>query len=231
MLDQLDKNEGQKGNTSDRIIELYPKLKQYCSFLTKNEWDGEDIAQETILKILLQVQYHSTLNSSLLNKIAYHHWIDTIRKKQKEIIEAAPEKIEGQNGSLPIDSMDTVELLVKQLTPKQAVIFLLKEAFQYQANEIANIFETSENAVKSSYHRAKNRLKKNMDERVVEFWEDHEQKLLSSLFYQSLKEQDPKILIRSIPSISSLAFGLNHRNEVQSKSSSISPLCTFSMAA
>ncbi|HDR5138843.1 TPA: RNA polymerase subunit sigma-70, partial [Bacillus anthracis] len=30
------------------LIEQYGELKRYCTFLTKNKWDGEDLAQETV---------------------------------------------------------------------------------------------------------------------------------------------------------------------------------------
>ncbi|EOO35352.1 hypothetical protein IIU_02297 [Bacillus cereus VD133] len=34
------------------LIEQYGELKRYCTFLTKNKWDGEDLAQETVCKVL-----------------------------------------------------------------------------------------------------------------------------------------------------------------------------------
>ncbi|MEH7649440.1 RNA polymerase subunit sigma-70, partial [Bacillus toyonensis] len=34
------------------LIENYAELKRYCTFLTKNRWDGEDLAQETVCKVL-----------------------------------------------------------------------------------------------------------------------------------------------------------------------------------
>jgi predicted transcriptional regulator len=100
------------------------------------------------------------------------------------------------------DLTASVELLLKQFTPKQAIIYLLKEAFQYQAKEIADILDTTEMAVKSILHRAKKRLEK--DHAADSFWNEEEREQLSDLFYEALKTQDPTILIQSIPTLKSI---------------------------
>ncbi|MGG3470533.1 sigma-70 family RNA polymerase sigma factor [Neobacillus pocheonensis] len=177
--------------------EHYPKLQRYCHFLTQNTWDGDDIAQETYLKAL---KYQQKMSSALLNKIAYHHWIDMLRKRKHETIDS---EIDGQTSISRTD--ETVELLLKQFTPKQAVIFLLKEAFQYQLKEIADILGTTEMAVKSNLHRAKKRLEKDKGEEqsfsVDTFWNEEEKELLTNLFKDSLQNEDPSVLIKAIPTL------------------------------
>lgn len=181
--------------------EYYPKLQRYCHFLTQNPWDGDDIAQETFLKALKYSFPQQKITTALLNKIAYHHWVDLLRKRKNESIESDPATQELMNQS--DDIANSVELLLKQFTPKQAVIFLLKEAFQYKTKEIAVILNTTEVAIKSNLHRAKNRLEKEAFS-VASFWDDDEREKLSDLFYESLKNQDPTVLIESIPSIKSV---------------------------
>ncbi|GHI01368.1 sigma-70 family RNA polymerase sigma factor [Neobacillus kokaensis] len=189
--------------------EHYPKLQRYCHFLAQNKWDGDDIAQETFLKALKYTTHPKQISAALLNKIAYHHWVDLLRKRKHENIGA-----DSEERSLffknPLDEIpDSVDFLLKQFTPKQAVIFLLKEAFQYQVKEIAEILGTTEMAVKSNLHRAKKRLEKTNDEEqsfsIKSFWEEEEREQLSELFYESLKKQDPAVLIKMIPSIRSIA--------------------------
>jgi DNA-directed RNA polymerase specialized sigma24 family protein len=63
-------------------MEYYPKLQRYCRFLAQDIWDGDDIAQETFLKALKYNPYQQKMSSALLNKIAYHHWIDLTRKRK-----------------------------------------------------------------------------------------------------------------------------------------------------
>ncbi|MGZ4160678.1 MAG: sigma-70 family RNA polymerase sigma factor [Bacteroidia bacterium] len=192
-------------------MEYYPKLQRYCHFLTQNKWDGDDIAQEAFLKAKKYDLHQQKLTSALLNKIAYNHWIDILRKRKNERIETDFELA----SNMSINQLDgikhTVELLLKNLTPKQAVIFLLKEAFQYQTKEIADILGNTEMAVKSNLHRAKKRLEKNnREEKTVSveyFRDDEEREQLTALFYDVLKDQDPTVLIDCIPSLKSVAVG------------------------
>lgn len=194
------------GTEESLWLEYYPKLHQYCHFLTQNKWDADDIAQEVYLKAMKYYTNKQTFSSALLNKIAYNYWIDQVRKRKKETFELDAELVSHENHA--IDLMDSVELLIKHFTPKQAVIFMLKEAFQFQSNEIALILRTSDEAVKSNLYRAKKRFEKiNEDEKTFPmelFWDEEEREVLTDLFYQALKNQDPSILIQSIPVLKSI---------------------------
>ncbi|MGG1677033.1 sigma-70 family RNA polymerase sigma factor [Neobacillus sp. NRS-1170] len=202
--------------------EHYPKLQRYCRFIAQNKWDGDDIAQETFLKAL---KYQQKMSPALLNKIAYNHWIDLLRKRKHETIESEIEKV---STSQQLD--ETVEMLIEQFTPKQAIIFLLKEAFQYQIKEIADILETTEMAVKSNLHRAKKRLEKEEDQShsVDTFWDAEEREQLTELFKESLLNEDPAVLIQAIPTIQSM---FNVTNLVTRPTPSQSPSSTLCMAA
>lgn len=70
----------------------------------------------------------------------------------------------------------------------------LKEGFRYQLKEIASILQTSETAVKSNLHRAKQRLEKDSEPFSTDsFWNEQERKKLSELFYKTLESQDPAL--------------------------------------
>ncbi|MCJ7985073.1 hypothetical protein MUB16_15260 [Priestia sp. OVL9] len=90
-------------------------------------WDGDDIAQETFLKAQRYKSEEHNLSSALLKKIAYHHWIDLLRKRKREGI-VEEKALEQQAEKHTFDSKGhSVELLISQFTPKQAVIFFLKK--------------------------------------------------------------------------------------------------------
>jgi RNA polymerase sigma factor (sigma-70 family) len=205
------KEDHQPDNRTDDSfwIEYYPKLQRYCHFLAQNKWDGEDIAQEAYLKAKKYSTAKQKLTSALVNKIAYNHWIDVVRKRKNES-NLLNHDFSGQLAAgQPDDKMNAVELLVKHFTPKQAVIFMLKEAFQYQSKEIAAILGTTEMAVKSNLHRAKKRLEKvNEEDRSFSlelFWDEEEREKFTDLFYETLKAQDPMVLIDSISTFKSVA--------------------------
>ncbi|MEH7400301.1 sigma-70 family RNA polymerase sigma factor [Gottfriedia acidiceleris] len=199
----------EKGNQDEKSDEFYwkeyyPKLQRYCHFLAQNEWDGDDIAQEAFFKA---VKYYNNekMNSALLNRIAYNHWIDTLRKRKDELIIPDVELSQCATDH-PLDNkINSVELLLKHFTPKQAIIFFLKEAFQYKSKEIADILGTTEIAIKSSLHRAKKRLDKtNKDDEslsVEYFWNEEEREKLEEVFHMALEVQDPTVLIQAIPSL------------------------------
>ncbi|WHY79808.1 sigma-70 family RNA polymerase sigma factor [Neobacillus sp. WH10] len=221
MSRKLSHYSGESSQQDDLLwIEYYPKLQRYCRFLTQNSWDGDDIAQETYLKAL---KYHQQqMSSALLNKIAYHHWVDLLRKRKNETIEAdLDHQIHELTNQLD-DMTHAVDLLLKQFTPKQAVIFMLKEAFQYQLKEIADLLNTTEMAVKASLHRVRKRLEKEDQSFSAEsFWDVEEREQLSDIFYDALKNQDPTDLIEFIPTIISM-------NEVTKIHSKLQPIKTFS---
>jgi len=185
-------------------IEHYPKLQRYCRFLAQNEWDGDDIAQETFFKAVKYYE-HEKMTVALLNKIAYNHWIDTLRKRKDETISPDIEHSQTAEKDQIADKINSVDLLLQHFTPKQAVIFFLKEAFQYRFKEIADILETTEMAIKSSLHRAKKRLEKtNKEEQslsVEYFWNVEDREQLDKLFHEALEVQDPTVLIEAIPSL------------------------------
>ncbi|OIK15580.1 RNA polymerase subunit sigma [Bacillus sp. MUM 116] len=210
-------------------LDYYPQLQRYCHFLAQNQWDGDDIAQETIFKALKHYTHSQKISSALLNKMAYNHWIDQVRKRKNETIEAEVDlnKVVSKNQVDQI--MATVDFILEQFTPKQAVIFLLKEGFQYQLNEVAELLNTTEMAVKANLFRAKQRLEKAKDEGTVEkYWDEEERELLSELFYESLKLQDPAILIENIPQIKSV---VDLPKLVSLPKRTHSPVSTLCMAA
>ncbi|MGM0866376.1 MAG: sigma factor-like helix-turn-helix DNA-binding protein [Bacillota bacterium] len=194
----LKKNEGQP---NDEVMEeLVPKLYRYCYFLTKSKWDGEDLAQESICKVLSHYPAQQW-SSSLLNKIAYHLWVDKVRKQSKESIGGVPEvKAEETKEGI---SLETIEKLSKKMTPKQLVTFVLKEAFQYKISEVADVLGMTETAVKALLNRSREKLKKFSDDGngsgVQTYWNETLQEELNAILYRSLMAQDPSLLLAYIP--------------------------------
>ncbi|WP_171050954.1 sigma factor-like helix-turn-helix DNA-binding protein [Bacillus sp. BHET2] len=215
--------------SEEGMEELIPKLYRYCYFLTKSKWDGEDIAQESICKALSHYPDCLNWSSSLLNKMAYHLWIDKVRKQGKETIGPVPEtKVEDSPGEGM--SIDTIDMLSRKMTPKQLVTFILKEAFQYKISEIAEVLSMTETAVKALLNRSRARIEKLSHD---EWWggvqtnrDEDLQKELTAILYRTLKAQDPSLLIAYIPTL--LAQAPVH---IQLARTSASPSSVLSLAA
>ncbi|MEA3319366.1 MAG: sigma factor-like helix-turn-helix DNA-binding protein [Bacillota bacterium] len=186
----------------ERIQDHYHQLLRYCLFLTKNEWDGCDLAQETMAKTIKHYSHASVISQALLKKVAYNKWIDVVRRRQKEILQDVfKEEVYHHHLEKALVITDT---LLTHTTPKQAVIFFLTEAFDYQSTEIADMLGTTQGAVKAALHRTRKRLNKKEPpnlELIDSFWSEEEKHLLPPLFQQSLQEEDPGVLIDALPSI------------------------------
>jgi RNA polymerase sigma-70 factor (ECF subfamily) len=170
-----------------------------------------------------------------LKTIARHSWIDTIRKRKNESLDDLLDT--EQLGAVGGNVFETVEYIIKSLTPKQAVVFILKEGFLYRSKEISDYLNTTETAVKAILNRVKKRFENDVEDRrlsCVEDWQDEEEQRLMSLMTQALKAQNPDILIRSIPSFKSLnseSMIPKLMNRSNLSKSSFTPSNTLSMAA
>ncbi|QFT89056.1 ECF RNA polymerase sigma factor SigH [Bacillus sp. THAF10] len=192
--------EKSKESAENNFSITYQQLLRYCQYLTKNEWDGNDLAQETITKAMQAYKNPVVLHRTLLQKVAYHQWIDIVRKRQREVI---TDKMEEKDYTSLEQSVAT-DILLEHFTPKQAVVFFLKEAFRFQTSEIAEVLHTTEGSVKSTLHRARKRLEKKEGEDnafVQSFWTEEERTALTVLFQESLREEDPSILLEALPTI------------------------------
>jgi RNA polymerase sigma factor (sigma-70 family) len=218
-----------EGSEDSTWNEYYLKLQKYCYFLTQSKWDGDDVAQEAMIKA---ISYYSQerITPALLNKIAHNQWLDTLRKRKNE--QFGDEAMREENYASVGDTIASVDLLIDTFTPRQAIIFLLKEAFHYRSKEIAEILNTTEMAVKASLNRAKKRIENRREHFSLDsFWEEEEREKLWNLFHDSLVEQDPTVLIEAIPSINRLIDVPKavSSNTIPFKASA--PLSTLCMAA
>ncbi|MFS0765912.1 MULTISPECIES: sigma factor [Peribacillus] len=236
MINKLREDISEEKDNGAILREVYPELIRFCRFLTQNNWDGDDLAQETILKAMQGYGKKTEITTALLKTIARHSWIDTIRKRKKESLGDLLDT--EQLGSVGENVFETVEYIIKSLTPKQAVVFILKEGFLYRSKEISDYLNTTETAVKAILNRVKKRFDNDVEERsrlsCVENWEDEEEQRLMSLMTQALKAQNPDILIRSIPSFKSLnseSMIPKLMNRPILSKSSFTPSNTLSMAA
>ncbi|PEX82634.1 RNA polymerase subunit sigma-70 [Bacillus cereus] len=177
------------------LIENHAELKRYCTFLTKNKWDGEDLAQETVYKVL-QKYSNKEICMTLLYKIARNRWLDQI--KSKSVHEKIKEQITFEEPHEKIaDLHEMVGIVLSSLNVQQSTILLLKDVFQYSIADIAKVCSVSEGAVKASLFRSRNRLKTVSEEgiEIVEYTDDIE------IVVTSIREERPELLTKLLPTI------------------------------
>ena len=170
-------------------------MKRYCTFLTKNKWDGEDLAQETVCKVL-QKYSNKDICMTLVYKIARNRWLDQI--KSKSVHEKIRDQITFEEAHEKIaDLHEMVGKVLSSLNVQQSTILLLKDVFQYSIADIAKVCSVSEGAVKASLFRSRNRLKTVSEEgiEIVEFTDDME------VVVTSIREERPELLTKLLPTI------------------------------
>ncbi|MEF7562630.1 MULTISPECIES: sigma-70 family RNA polymerase sigma factor [Bacillus] len=213
---------------AEKADEMYPALQRYSRFLARNSWDGDDLAQEAFLRAASSYE-PERVSQALLKKIAYNCWVDVTRKRKKEQLEEAPEPI--RNEEKQYVSSEAVEKLLECLTLKQAVIYALKEGFQYTSKEIAGLMQTTEFAVKSALSRARRQLQSDADTGSPDTGSE-EAAFVARLLVKSLQEEDPGCLLRALPMLPSLkSLSVHAEPKPCHHRRQSPPQCTLSIAA
>ncbi|WP_040977937.1 sigma factor-like helix-turn-helix DNA-binding protein [Oceanobacillus jeddahense] len=187
---------------------MYRQLSHYCFFLSQNKWDGEELVQETLKKALISYGNPDSWNVTLLKKIAYHAWIDKNRRKTAETEYFVEEESEHKNNYEEIEAL--VTKLLSFMTMKQCIVFLMKDVFRYQINEIADNCGMSDTAVKAMLNRARKHIQNMKEEEALvqddEIPYENNAESVVSVVVQVVKANDPAKLIQLIPEI----FMTNH---------------------
>ncbi|WP_334075998.1 MULTISPECIES: RNA polymerase sigma factor [Paenibacillus] len=152
----------------DRITLHHQALRQYCRALAGSPWEGDDLVQDTWLKVWSALQrgvQENRITRAYLYRVARNAWIDRNRKKTLPLVEQPLEELQHPNAD-PMEVWMAMEILVQQLAPGQRTAFLLVDVLKYTAAEAAELTRSSEGAIKAALHRARAKLKKRVEDKV-----------------------------------------------------------------
>jgi len=150
-------------NGDSWIQQLRPVLIRYCRSLTHRDWEAEDLAQDTLVKVMDRIRAvpDIRLNKSYVFRTARNLWLDRCRKSKRQPTVAFEEWIEEPNAT-DDDTLVTRELLeqlMHRLMPKPFVIVLLCDVFGLTAKETGACINVAEGTVQVTLSRARKRLK------------------------------------------------------------------------
>ncbi|WP_079530035.1 RNA polymerase sigma factor [Halobacillus hunanensis] len=139
-----------------------PDLQKYCQSLTKSKWEGEDLMQDTLAKAYKAwTRSQRPIVKAYLFRIASNTWIDGHRKvKVKEDFVKDLSVFSQKDASISDSVCRAIELLLRELTPKQRVVLLLVEGLGLTSKETAEMLSDSEGSIKGTLHRARKKVKK-----------------------------------------------------------------------
>ena len=139
-------------------------LHRYCRRLTHDTWDAEDLLQDTLLRGFgaigrgdLTGDGEPVTNSrAYLFRIATNLWIDQMRRAQTvretDAIEPSPQPEQA------LATREAVSVLLTHAAPQARAAVILKDAFDFTLEEIAQMLSTTVGAIKSALHRGRDSL-------------------------------------------------------------------------
>jgi RNA polymerase sigma-70 factor, ECF subfamily len=145
----------------DSLVQYRPDLHRYCRRLTGNVWDGEDLMQDTLVRVFSML---GKIDADLENPRAYlirtatNLWIDRVRRSAREQAMLAMEMPEVAPGVDGAEQRDAARALFQSLHPQERAAIVMKDVFDLSLEETAAMLRTSVGAVKSALSRARGRL-------------------------------------------------------------------------
>ena len=150
----------------DTLVPLRPALHGYCRRLTRNIWDAEDLAQDTLLRAFGHwgVTYPAIRDPrAYLLRTATNVWIDTLRRRETEarsaMVGADDLPASGGGPETAPDLREAGSRLLQRLSPQERAALVLKEVFDMTLEEIAEVLATTTGAIKAALHRGRGRLR------------------------------------------------------------------------
>ncbi|HTU43903.1 MAG TPA: sigma-70 family RNA polymerase sigma factor [Bryobacteraceae bacterium] len=147
----------------ETVTQLRPALHRYCTRMTGNVMDGEDVVQEALFEAYRKLDQfdESRPLKPWLFRIAHNRCIDFLRRRgvrdEAETLAAVPEAIQATE-PVALGIGRAVEHLVLTLPPKERACVLLKDVLDYSLEEIAELVDSTVGGVKAALNRARTKL-------------------------------------------------------------------------
>ena len=154
------------------ILPLKDKLYRLALRITLDRAEAEDIVQDTMIRVWNKRDEWAQFNSieAFCLTVARNLAIDRSQKSEAQNIELTTETQEMSDGSTPerqlerSEQMDLVRKLINELPEKQRTIIQLRDIEEKSYKEIADVMQLTEDQVKVTLFRARQRIKAKYNE-------------------------------------------------------------------
>ena len=154
------------------ILPLKDKLYRLAVRITLDSAEAEDIVQDTMIRVWNKRDEWAQFNSieAFCLTVARNLAIDRSQKSEAQNIELTTETQEMSDGSTPerqlerSEQMDLVRKLINELPEKQRTIIQLRDIEEKSYKEIADVMQLTEDQVKVTLFRARQRIKAKYNE-------------------------------------------------------------------
>ncbi len=141
--------------------------------ITQNAEDAQEVCQEALLKIFRYLdKYRSEMNlKNWTYQIVANAARDHLRKRKKQDLSADPRCLqEGDRQISPEDSLlqveirDKLQACIRFLTPKERIVFVLRDVEGHSIRETASLLRLSSVSVRTHLSRARCKLRIRFEE-------------------------------------------------------------------
>lgn len=154
------------------ILPLKDKLYRLALRITLDSAEAEDIVQDTMIRVWNKRDEWAQFNSieAFCLTVTRNLAIDRSQKSEAQNIELTTETQEMSDGSTPerqlerSEQMDLVRKLINELPEKQRTIIQLRDIEEKSYKEIADVMQLTEDQVKVTLFRARQRIKAKYNE-------------------------------------------------------------------
>lgn len=168
-----------KGNKREfeKIVNEYEKVLLHIAFyITGNKEDAKDLCQETFLRLFKYINSFIPKKGSIKGYLykTIGNLCSSYLNKKKIQEEIFAEKTKFYGGEIAVEDIEIKEIilkLLKILTPKERIVFLYKEILELEYKEIAKILNIKEVTVRRFNSMAREKLKKEIEEKYPEYKE------------------------------------------------------------
>jgi len=144
-------------------------LRRIAGALTRNVHEADDLTQQTVLKLLTAGAGHDVA-VAYARQVMVRTWIDRQRGARRRLRRLAAVAARTAAGVLFHDAVEADETRVRareaiaSLPPKQQAALVLRVVEEMDVPEIAETLECSVDAVRSSLHLARRRVRERLRE-------------------------------------------------------------------
>ncbi|WP_036605600.1 RNA polymerase sigma factor [Paenibacillus assamensis] len=145
----------------DIIRHFEKQIYQYCCYLLKNREEAEDVLQEIFIIAYDKIEQYEqqTSFSAWLNKIAYHHSLNVMKKRSRwnRLFSRYKQEV-VLRPTYANHHEQMIDEMLECLSIEERHVLLLKAVEQYNFNEIADIMDSNPAAIRKRYERIRKKL-------------------------------------------------------------------------
>lgn len=153
------------------IIRRYnQRLFRTARAILRNDIEAEDVMQEAYVRAFVHLDQFSGESkfSTWLTKIAVYEALGRVRRasRQEEFTETMDKREDPERTAYGLELRSTIQSAIDALPPKYRSVFVMREIENLSAAETAECLGISEENVKTRLHRARIRLRTQLERAI-----------------------------------------------------------------